>query len=98
MPRDVNLILADMDLCSLDVAARGSKETPIVLEVSKAVTVAQLHRDIEARVVCHSISDGLNAVAILSGPKFLASVGGHWDKDALEMTLPNGSAVVVKLP
>jgi len=70
-------------------------EDAIVLEVSKAITVAAFHRDIEARVVCRNTEDFVDALLILGG-KAGSDVHGVWSIVKKTLELPNGSAVVVK--
>ena len=88
-------VAARADLADLDVHMRGIAGDPVQREVAKARTVAQQHGQVEVRVVCRNVVDGVRARIMLSGPS-MQSVGKFDPKtDALE--LPNGSAVVVKL-
>ena len=95
MATALELILAEIDLNLMGVMARGRNEAPIVLETSKAITVAVSHPDIEARVVCRTVEDITDAALILHGPA-ATNHGGKWNKMGKCWEFPNGSAVVIK--
>jgi hypothetical protein len=93
---EVEEILAEFSLRQIDVAARVLFPKDLVLaETSKAITVAQLHPDIEARVVCKTIDDAVEAMLILEG-NVCRDIGGTFSVSTRTLELPNGSAVVVK--
>ena len=92
---EVEEILADMTLCQLDIMAERISGSPALLETSKAITAAQMHPDIEARVICKSVEDAVEALLILSGPT-MKEFGGKFYISRRTLELPNGSAVVVK--
>jgi hypothetical protein len=90
---DLNVVMARGDLRSLDLEAYKIKEDPIVVEVAKAVTLALLHKEIEARVVCYSSDDFARATFLLSG-RVTGDHAGKWDARTSTVEFPNGSAVV----
>jgi len=92
---EMSEVAARADLADLNVHMQGIAGDPVQREVAKALTVAEQHDQVEVRVVCRNVVDGVRARIMLSGPS-MQSVGKFDPKtDALE--LPNGSAVVVKL-
>jgi rhodanese-related sulfurtransferase len=96
---EATLQMARFDLMELDGATWSAKDLlhakPIDIEVSKALTVAQLHKDIEARVICDTVLDVYRAVKMLKQAT-LSNFDGKWDQETRTLELPNGSAVVVK--
>jgi len=90
---ELNVVMARGDLRSLDLEAYKLKEDPIVVEVAKAVTLALLHQEIEARVVCYSPQDFARALLLLAG-RVCGDHHGKWDARKRTLEYPNGSAVV----
>jgi hypothetical protein len=93
---DLNVLMARVELRHLDLEASKVKQDPIVVEVSKAVTLALLHKEIEARVVCYSPQDFARALLLLAG-RVSGDHNGKWDARKRTVEYPNGSAVVVVL-
>jgi hypothetical protein len=93
--RAMNMALTKVDLHYLNIEAADRNEEPILVEIAKAMTLALLHKEIEARVVCDTVADYAKAVLLFSTGRLGKDHGGKWAKDTLE--LPNGSAVVVIL-
>ena len=95
MTSELNESLARLNLMRLNDQARGLPGPPILIEVSKAITLAELHRDIEARVVCTTVDDVVDAMLLLSTK--LGSDRGKWSFLTKTLEMPNGSAVVLIL-
>ena len=93
---DETALLARIDLLHLDATGRTMKDSPIVIAVAKALTLAQLHPDVEARVVCDTLADAVDALLILHG-RVGQQCGGKWSILTKTLELPNGSAVVIEL-
>jgi hypothetical protein len=99
-----NLWEAKQELEQLNAeAARGRVSTSskvvdalIVIEVSKAVTLASLRSGIEARVLCTNVRDMCDAMKILAGAHCSKELKGVWNSKERTLEFPNGSAVVVK--
>lgn len=93
-----NLFIAKAALASLDAAASVFKEAlpqnPLPVAVSKAVTVATLHANVEMRVLCDNVRDLNDAVVLLAG-EHCKELKGVWDAKTRTLEFPNGSAVVV---
>jgi hypothetical protein len=89
---------ANLTLLRLNNKARRESQwaPPVARETAKAMTVAQLHRDVEARVICNTIDEAAWVCALLCG-ETAKSIGGKWSMKDLTLELPNGSAVVVVL-
>jgi hypothetical protein len=67
---------------------------PVHREVLKALVLAKMHPDIEARVICTNIEDLAEATTcVLLVGKGIE--GSSWRMEDLMLELPNGSAVVV---
>jgi hypothetical protein len=95
---DLNTLMAMVSLSPLDAEAVAVQDDPVLVEVCKALTLAILHDNIEARVVCRNALEAVDACTMLirrSGDKYFA--GSQWDSVKLELVLSNGSAVSVKL-
>jgi hypothetical protein len=92
---DFNLRLAQGDLYELNRLVSGQPEEPILIEVAKAVTVALLHGEVEARVLCYQPSDFTKASLLLAG-RLATDHQGSWNPATRTLELPNGSTVVVK--
>ena len=89
-------LMAKIALRDLDAMTEGFECEPVLAEVSKAITVAQTHPDIEARVVCRTLDQAVDAVMALSG--FATKEPGATFKPSdLSIELSNGSAVVVRM-
>ena len=92
------LFIAKAELASLDVATSALKtvgpQDLLTVAVSKAVTVASLHANIETRVLCDNVRDLCDASGILGG-KHCAELKGVWDAKTRTLSFGNGSAVVV---
>lgn len=87
-----NLTLAKWDLLALNNECSKLQEKPILLETAKAITLAESHKNIEARVICTDVNDAISSVL------HLMKCGlGKWSMIKKTLELPNGSAVVVKL-
>ena len=91
VPRKVRLDLEELNAEALLLV----NVKPIEVEVAKAVTLAQSHEDIEARVICTTVSDVYEAVKLVSG-RACADLKGAWDRKTRTLELPNGSAVTAK--
>jgi hypothetical protein len=85
----MSLMGAKMDLLGLDIAIGRGRDT--VVEVSKALIVAQLNGGVEARVLCKNGRQMIDAHAILMGEKS----GVTWNDAEEVYELPNGSAIRV---
>jgi hypothetical protein len=93
-PSESDVFLANLELSSLNRMAHGMPGAPIAIEVAKAVTVAAMNPDIEARVICTSVTDEIMAVLILRG-NVGSSQGAAWSTETKSLEFQNGSAVVV---
>lgn len=87
-----NLIKASIELRELDAAFGVGVDTHA--EVAKAITIAQLHRDVEAKVCCKNMVQALDAHLLLGG-KSGKSLGLVYRESSHTYELPNGSAVSV---
>ena len=96
MSEDTNAKRARFMLADLDACAEEIPGPAICKEVAKALTLAKLHGDIEARVVCDNFIDASVACGLLYRASFM-SAGGKWDATDQLLELPNGSAVRVML-
>ena len=83
-------IKAELDLLSLDVALGRGRD--IQVEVAKALTVAQENHGIEAKVICKTAGDLVDAMLMMAG-KHAHDVGFRWNSREGVHELPNGSAV-----
>jgi hypothetical protein len=91
----LEVFMANLELHHLNQASRGMQERPITLEVSKAATLAMLHPNIEARVICKTLEDATDALLMLGG-RICDDLRGKWSIKERSLELTNGSAVVVK--
>ena len=89
---DLRMVFVRGDLRYIDQRARSMEEDPVIIAVSKAITIAQLHPDVESRVTCKDMDEAEKVIGLLAkiaGPEDRVS-----DTDcALE--LANGSCVKV---
>ena len=88
----MSVLQAEVELAFLN--AKVGRGKSIVSEVGKAITVAQLNRGVEARVICDNGGDFLQAHVLLSS-KTSSDVGLKFSPDTDMYELPNGSAVSV---
>lgn len=91
---DIRLEAIRDDLRFLDKAAASAEESPLVKSVCKAMTLAKLHPDIEAHVVCRSVDEALKVAATLAR---LVRPGERVDPEKHTLEFPNGSAVKIEV-
>ena len=95
-----SVLQAQVELGFLNLAERAMQlahpTSPIVSEVSKALAIAERHRNVETRVVCKTVVEYYTARVELQG-KLPRKFGGRWSERTDCFELPNGSAVKVVL-
>lgn len=91
---DDNLIRADIELCKLDAALGTGRD--LLVEITKAITIAQLHPNVESKVLCVDIVQLFEAHMVLTG-KACKALGLHHNEKEHVYELSNGSAVSVSL-
>lgn len=87
-----NTLSASLDLLSMDIAFGRGKD--ILVELSKALTIAQQNSGVEARVICKNMLDLFTAHHALDvgvGPE----LGFTWNKAESVYELSNGSCIRV---
>lgn len=89
---------AKVDLLVLELATEDLFRGDLVLlEVSKALTVATMHVGVEAKVVCRNAKEVTQALSIIYSHKLQEREHAKWNPTEGCLELPNGSAVSVWL-
>ncbi len=89
---------AKFDLLILNLAAAGLFTRDLVLrEVGKALTIAQEHDGIEAKVICRNADEVTRALTLIYSRKLMDREHAKWNSTEGCLELPNGSAVSVWL-
>jgi hypothetical protein len=69
-------------------------ESPIVVSIAKAVTAAQIHPDIEARIVCRDVMEAVAVVELLARMS-RGMTGWFVNSERRTLEFTNGSGVRV---
>jgi hypothetical protein len=94
-PWIIDELMAKIALRDMDAMTDGAELDPVRCEVAKAVTVAQQHPDIEARVVCETTEQAIQSISMLL--TFSRMEGQRFDGQRLCLELDNGSGVRVEM-
>lgn len=85
---------AKREIDTLDVALGTGRD--LLVEITKAITVAQRHPNVESKVLCVDIVQMFEAHMVLAG-KACKALGLHLNENEHVYELSNGSAVSVNL-